>query len=183
MNFEAGALSKTVENAYVCPFLIDLQRSDVKPPLSKFQSTQPVERDVLKLVSTLNRAVKASGDKGRRDEPSLEEAFRHWWPHLQASLEHLPDDDDAPNRRRSDREILEEVLGLLRKQDRNNLPVTGYEFDSRKIVPRSFLDLPRRPDHFGRTAEDTSNWFRGAEKSTPLKRLDWVVKRLRNDVR
>jgi hypothetical protein len=141
MNFEAGALSKTVENAYVCPFLIDLQRSDVKPPLSKFQSTQPVERDVLKLVSTLNRAVKASGDKGRRDEPSLEEAFRHWWPHLQASLEHLPDDDDAPNRRRSDREILEEVLGLLRKQDRNNLPVTGYEFelkeDSPPFVPRS----------------------------------------------
>lgn len=48
--FEAGALSKTIENTYVCPFLIGLEPADVKPPLAQFQATRATKKDVLKLL-------------------------------------------------------------------------------------------------------------------------------------
>jgi hypothetical protein len=159
VHFEAGALSKTVENTYVCPFLIDLQRSDIQPPLSKFQSTLPMEKDVFKLVSTLNKAVKASADKGR-DEASLEIAFRHWWPDLQSSLKQLPEDEESPNPRRSDREILEEMLEMLRKQDRNNLPVTGYEFEVKEDTASLFPFVPRSSPPSGSFWQDGRRHFK-----------------------
>jgi TIR domain/Bacterial regulatory protein, Fis family len=118
IHFEAGALSKTVDDAYVCPFLIDLERSAIGPPLSKFQSTRALEEeDVLQLVRTLNKACKSGGEKGR-DEHSLEEAFKVWWPLLKPKLQQLPDDASVGKARRSDRDILEELLELVRTQNR-----------------------------------------------------------------
>ena len=40
INFEAGALSKAIENAQVnvCPFLFNIRQSSVEGPLSQFQS-------------------------------------------------------------------------------------------------------------------------------------------------
>src|SRR5579863_4546010 len=37
--FEAGALSKTLQNSRVCPLLFGLQPADVKGPLAQFQAT------------------------------------------------------------------------------------------------------------------------------------------------
>src|SRR5689334_2719880 len=34
--FEAGACAKALDTARVCPFLIDLKKTDVKPPLGDF---------------------------------------------------------------------------------------------------------------------------------------------------
>src|SRR5437660_935883 len=48
--FEAGALSKNLENTYVCPFIFDMQSSDIKGPLSQFQATRPEMEDVKRLV-------------------------------------------------------------------------------------------------------------------------------------
>src|SRR6185312_4306381 len=36
--FEAGALSKTLADTYVCTLLIDMKPTDVKGPLSQFQA-------------------------------------------------------------------------------------------------------------------------------------------------
>src|SRR5229473_2295304 len=38
LHFEAGALAKTLENTFVCPYLFDLKPSDVKGPLAQFQA-------------------------------------------------------------------------------------------------------------------------------------------------
>lgn len=38
--FEAGALSKTLENTFVCPFLIGLEPTDLEQPLAQFQATR-----------------------------------------------------------------------------------------------------------------------------------------------
>src|SRR5215469_4587723 len=48
--FEAGALSKTVSNTYVCPLLIGLKPADVKGPLAQFQFTMTSKVDMLQLV-------------------------------------------------------------------------------------------------------------------------------------
>ena len=42
--FEAGALSKTLESTFVCPLLIDLEKSDVSGPLAQFQATKGKQR-------------------------------------------------------------------------------------------------------------------------------------------
>lgn len=117
--FEAGALSKTLQNTFVCPFLIDLEPSDVKPPLAQFQATKAVRDDVLKLLKTLNGAL----SDGALPEGHLEEAFDVWWPKLKSQMDSLPPEDSKAKPHRPDRELLEEILALARNQSRP--PATG----------------------------------------------------------
>jgi hypothetical protein len=123
--FEAGALSKSVESAYVCPFLIDLNNSDVTSPLADFQATQPTHDDVFKLLKTLNRACGEAG----RSEKQLEDAFEMWWPRLRTGLEGLPSDEGVAKIRRPEGDILEEILEIVRTQSRAATQLTDYEFE------------------------------------------------------
>ena len=113
--WEAGALSKTIKNTHVCTLLIGLEPSDVKPPLSQFQATRMTQDDMLALLSTLNskledRAIPAA---------NLPETFSLWWPSLEAVFSKLPLDEDAPPTKRSERELIEEILALVRSQNRS----------------------------------------------------------------
>jgi len=112
--FEAGALSKTLQNTYVCPLLIGLQPTDIKGPLAQFQATRTTKEDVLRLLKTLNTALV---DAALTDS-HIEEAFEVWWPKLEGELKKLPSEDSATSPQRSDRDVLEEVLSLVRNQSR-----------------------------------------------------------------
>lgn len=112
--FEAGALSKTLQNTFVCPFLIGLEPSDVKQPLAQFQATRAVKGEVLKLLKTLNKGL---GELTLEDE-HIKEAFEVWWPKLEAQLVKLPEDEATAKTHRPDRELLEEILSLVRNQAR-----------------------------------------------------------------
>lgn len=164
--FEAGALSKTVDNTYVCPLLIDLQPVDVKPPLSDFQVTEATEPDVLKLVQTLNRALGVSS----RPDQDLKEAFHVWWPKLEDKLGSLPYEDSASitNRHANDmlREILTSVRDLteaarLSREARPGLlcartgPWRGYENDYPHVLA---LDPNIRKITFTVSAEETARF-------------------------
>ncbi len=117
--FEAGALSKTLQNTYVCPFLIGLEPSDVKPPLAQFQFTKAQEDDVLKLLKTLNGALAEDALL----ESHIDEAFEVWWPKLDSQLKTLPSEGSTAKKHRQDRELLEEILSLVRNQSRSSLDV------------------------------------------------------------
>jgi hypothetical protein len=80
--FEAGALSKTLEETYVCPYLFALEPSDVSGPLAQFQSSRADEPGTRDLVFTINQAL---GEQAM-DESGMEEVFRVWWPHLEQRL-------------------------------------------------------------------------------------------------
>jgi hypothetical protein len=55
LDFEAGALSKSVDKSRVVPFLIDLSPSDVpRGPLAQFQAILPTEDGVLRLARAMN---------------------------------------------------------------------------------------------------------------------------------
>lgn len=111
--FEAGALSKTKE-AYVCTFLLDLKPSDIEQPLAQFQHTQFDKEDVRKLVHTINQAVKKTGDPTLPDS-DLNGLFEILWPFLRDELQGIMKqklNTELPIR--TDREILEEVLSLVR---------------------------------------------------------------------
>src|SRR5260221_1650830 len=116
--FETGALSKTLEQTYVCPFLIGLEPSDVKGPLAQFQATKSTKSEVLKLIKTLNSAL---GDSALGTE-HIEKAFEVWWPKLDTQLQNLPSEEAKSHPQRSERDLLEEILGLVRNQDRSAEP-------------------------------------------------------------
>jgi len=113
--FEAGALSKT-KDAYVCTLLLDVKPIDVKDPLSQFQHTQAEKDDVKRLIGTINRAVGASDEKALADA-LLDEVFETNWPRLADRLDKIRSSNPLPDKVRSERELLEEMLEILRRQE------------------------------------------------------------------
>ncbi len=113
--FEAGALSKTVSNTYVCTLFIGLEPSDIKGPLAQFQATRANKVDLLKLVKTLNKAL---GDHAV-DESQVEEAFEALWPKLESELTKIPADESSAAPERSQHDLLVEILNYVRNQSRS----------------------------------------------------------------
>ncbi len=117
LTFEAGALSKTIDKSFVSPFLFDIKRSEVDGPILQFQSTVFSEKDVLKLVKTLNKAC----EEGKLKDEPLEKAFGVWWPMLEEELNKLKDFKEQTDNSKTTNndaiengEILEEILDLSR---------------------------------------------------------------------
>jgi hypothetical protein len=118
LTFEAGALSKTMDKAFVSPFLFDIKRSEVDGPILQFQSTIFEKDDLKKLVRTLNKACDKSGLSPDR----LEKAFEVWYPTLASELNKLRDqqverqEENVSGELQTPRaqEILEEILDLSR---------------------------------------------------------------------
>jgi hypothetical protein len=55
----------------------------------------------------------------------IEEAFEVWWPKLETQLKSLPTENANAKAHRPDRELLEEILGLVRNQLRQSERVTS----------------------------------------------------------
>lgn len=116
--FEAGALSKTLENTHVGPLLVDLNPSDVSGPLAQFQATRVAKDDIKKLLRTINSAL---GDTAL-SESHIDEAFEVWWPKLEEQIERLPPEADSPRTRRAPEEMPDEILERVRGLERNAVP-------------------------------------------------------------
>ena len=55
--FEAGALSKSLDKAYVCPILFGMRNTDLAGPLKQFQTTEFNKDDFYKLLGVINSRV------------------------------------------------------------------------------------------------------------------------------
>lgn len=112
MHFEAGAVSKNVDDTIVCSILFDLKNSDVEGPLSQFQLTQFEKKDVRKLVGDINER----SEKQELDKDKLDRAFEKWWPDLETQVEEIMSREPSKEQAqvREDGEILEEILSLTR---------------------------------------------------------------------
>lgn len=119
INFEAGALSKSIDKANVTPFLFRLKRSDVQGPLLQFQSVIYEKDDFLKLMRSINRRLE---EVERLTEEHLLKTFEVWWPQLQQELDQVPEKAGSRRLRSAEvkegSEILEEILELVRSQQR-----------------------------------------------------------------
>jgi hypothetical protein len=111
--FEAGALSKMVGTARVCPILFNVDSSDLEGPLVQFQACPFTEGEMRKLIKSINLAL---GDS-RLEDGVLTSVFDMWWPKLKERVEAIlaksPKGEDRASRR-TDRDILEELLKLTR---------------------------------------------------------------------
>ncbi|MEV6744250.1 TIR domain-containing protein [Streptomyces sp. NPDC051080] len=138
INFEAGSLAKKFEIAHVAPFLIDMKIADLTGPLSKFQATVGDNRDdVRKLIGDMNKA-----SAGRMvAEDRLERAFARSWPELERTLQEAQRASLAEGARnsieRSEAEMLEEILLLVRKQEYRGTSLEGKVNQAEEKLSRS----------------------------------------------
>ena len=116
--FEAGAVSKT-KDAHVCTLLIGVAPSEVSYPLAQFQHTLAEESQMFGLLQTINAAVERTGGRALA-EAVLRESFDAWWPKLELAFCEIARQEGhgARPRQRSERELLEEVVELVRGQER-----------------------------------------------------------------
>jgi hypothetical protein len=109
--FESGALSKTLGSSRVCPLLIELTPTDITGPLSQFQLTKLTKDDFFSLLKNINKEM---GEISLPEE-RINETFEKWWPDLSNILKKPPTEQTKHNPKRSDRNILEEILYLSRE--------------------------------------------------------------------
>jgi TIR domain len=172
IHFEAGALSKQQQNTLACTFLFDLEPTDVREPLAQFQATRSQKDDVRKLVFSINGTL---GDS-KLAESELGETFEVWWPKLEERLDQIRELATPTGPVRPDRELLEEILNLVRSQetrrearaDEGDELVLGYldwmrdllsgdpKLTTKSAVDASLLQLRQRAarkTHWGRMLE------------------------------
>jgi hypothetical protein len=114
--FESGAISKP-RDGHVCTFLLDVEPADVEPPLGDFQHTRAHKSDVYRLVQTVNGALALYKEKPLT-ESVLERVFERNWPELELQLQTIRESQlQRVERPRSDRELLEEILALVRRSE------------------------------------------------------------------
>lgn len=112
--FEAGALSKALDDSLVCPYLFKVEPTAVEWPLGQFQLETADKEGTRKLLVTINNAA----SDGKLEPPRLQESFDMWWPRLEEKLAGVePVQSAVP--RRLERDILEEILTIVRQLSRD----------------------------------------------------------------
>lgn len=147
--FEAGALSKNVGSARVCPILLDLKPTDLSGPLVQFQATEFTKDDIRKLVGAINDALGESSI----NEKILDNIFEKWWPDLEQELKAIISQDSSDKvagEVRSDRELLEEVLRLVRSNEYTSFDSGNGLFDK----------LKHKAVSYNESTKTISVWFR-----------------------
>jgi TIR domain len=114
IQFEAGALSKALQKAYVCPYLLGIAPEDVKGPLVQFQAIKAEKEETRKLIHTINHAQ----GNAALTEHTVNNAFERWWPDLEEKLAAVPGHEEGGQPARPEREIMAEILELVRAQSR-----------------------------------------------------------------
>ncbi|MEO6910702.1 MAG: toll/interleukin-1 receptor domain-containing protein [Edaphobacter sp.] len=143
--FEAGAISKSVSDSRVYTLLAGVEIADLRWPLAQFQATSLQKNDIRKMLCDINRDLLRLGEPSSPEE-ILEEAFDLWWPQLDDRLSKLPLDAPSESPTRSEKDLLEEILELVRGQARSVIrqedllmmqEKTWYENKKRQVDERA----------------------------------------------
>lgn len=110
LHYEAGALAERIrESLRVCPVRFNLEASDIKPPLGRFQSKSLEHGDILQLLKSVNDAEPAP----TLPVDVLTRALEGAWDRFQQAIGNISVRTQRPPRR-PDRELLEEILTEVR---------------------------------------------------------------------
>ena len=135
LTFEAGALAKA--NTLVCPYLLDVEPSEVEGPLTQFQCARADREDTRRLVLTLNQC---SGSFSV-PERVLDRAFELHWPSLEARLGKIRRLVPVPEAALSLDEKVDEALRLLRTLAEARPEPVSAQTTARepRVKPRVFI--------------------------------------------
>lgn len=131
--YEAGSLAKSVSDSRVVPFRLRLSATDVPFPLAQFQGVDADEVGTKRLVESLNGGLKQPMEQDR-----LARVFQRWWPDLRARIDQIPAELERAQVHRPDRELLEEILKVVRDNARSATPENPEAFSDTK-VPKSAI--------------------------------------------
>lgn len=144
--FEAGALSKALEKAYVCPIIFEMQPTDLAGPLKQFQATSFERQDFFKLVALINSKLV----DGKLSAKTVEAVFDKWWPDLDNRVKDIL---AAANSKgvsekplRTDRDLIEEILTLVRER--------GRLVNDSGVSPKAVRDILRNHIYLHNNQED-----------------------------
>jgi hypothetical protein len=121
LNFEAGALSNSVNNNRVSPLLFGIKKSELKgSPLLQFQATDSTQDEIKKLIESINQA----NTEQILDKALLDRAFDISWKELEKGMQEIePKETATINNNVEDTKniepvnsMLEEILELARSQ-------------------------------------------------------------------
>lgn len=115
IHFEAGALAKTLESR-VCALMVNINPSDIKGPLSRYQATRLDRDDFYQLIESINKALETP-----LDTTVLEPLFDALWPTILEEFETAKKQFSTSAKKKDDKAAanapIEEILQLLRKQN------------------------------------------------------------------
>jgi hypothetical protein len=174
--FEAGSLAKGQTTSRVYTFLVDIKPSDVTGPLVLFNHTQPTEDDMLLLARSLNERL---GDR-KLPESKLKSSFDNAWPMFQARFKQILEEaqpESVPKDSRTEKEILAEVLDLVRNFDNRVRMLENKVFEApifgpgKRIVTREEYEL-RAQKNAGSVAMPPPRYF-GGTRPDPVASEIW----------
>jgi hypothetical protein len=163
--FEAGAISRQVERARICPIVFNIEKTDVEGPLARFQATAFSKDEIRQLLTTINNAAKDAA----LTERDLDEVFEMWWPKLEDAVRAIAAQQPDPGTQiRTEKELIEENLLLTRAlstqlQELISVQAERDLFRPRKPGPADILGVTE----LGRRVEpDATRVDRGGFKTT-----------------
>ena len=107
--FEAGALSKAMQDAKVIPLLFGLELSDLSGPLSQFQALKVDQQGMLKALKAINEVSDA-----KTDDATIDKLVPALWSQLKDKLDQIPDNEVSARHMRPQTEILEDLVTQVR---------------------------------------------------------------------
>lgn len=138
IHFEAGALARALD-ARVSTLMIDINPSDIKGPLSRYQATRLEKDDFSQLIESINKALDIPLDHDIID-PLLDAL----WPTISTEFEKAKSSYaiSVPNtvKKEPSNAPLEEILQLLRKQHallsspQELLPAEYFEYLQKNVL-------------------------------------------------
>jgi len=143
--FECGALSKTLKDTFVCPYLIGMEQTDVPAgPLTQFQGKSADRAGTFEILRAINSVL----TEGALRDEQLVRTFELWWPELEKTLSVMTTENEGaqavPSPDMSD--MVKETLSIARELSRrswtDNDSVRMFNRERRRISPSASVSPP-----------------------------------------
>jgi len=145
INFEAGALSKVIAASSVVPLLVDLNPNDLTGPITQFQAVRASSsEDAFKMIRAL-----AQVSAPHISEHRLKRLFDTFWPEFESKvvlLQQPADGSGEDHQVRTDRDLLEEVVTLTRRTERELTRLANVRITEQVLAERrGTINRPQTP--------------------------------------
>ena len=134
--FEAGALSKSMQDAKVIPLLFGLELSDLSGPLSQFQAIKVDQQGMLDVAKSINDVA-----ENKAADATIEQLVPALWTQLEGKLAEITDKGEAEKHDRPQTEILEDLVSQVR-----GLGARMRDFDPEVMEDEIRCSYPRSRD-------------------------------------
>lgn len=134
--FEAGALSKSVEEGRVAPILFGLDQTDIqKSPLSQFQMTKFERLEMFRLLRGINELMAPE----QLDEKVLEGSFNALWPMFERDVEHILS-ESSPAQTTDDKSGPDRMMGAVEELLSTMRAVSQTVSNPERMLPAAYMD-------------------------------------------